>query len=428
MRPKRGVGIEDRTIELLKSKLFDRLRLQPSTKDQLSKVRPVDGDITRPYLGLSEADIKELSSEVSVVFHSAATVKFEEPMNTAVENNVVSVDNMIVFASKLERLEALVHVSTAYSNCDRPEVDEIFYEAPIQADKLIDMSRWMNSKTLERVAPGLMDERPNSYTYTKAVAESLLRLKSEELLPNVPIAMVRPSIVAGIWRGPIRGWVDNFNGPTGVLLAMMSGFLQGMHVRPDYNADIVPVDMVANLIICAAWKVHQEHQNKIRIVPIPIDQRSEDSGGELGRANITIYNCVSSSLNPLNWGTFCRRIHIFAKKFPINDSLRPAGSLLMSNEFLFKIYNFANHTCIAYIGDLVLKLNGKKSKLVPLHYKLMKMIKILRPFTINQWLFNCSNTTGLFESMSTLDQKIFNFDVRQLVWTDYLPRYYVGSK
>jgi len=61
--------------------LFDTLRSQDVNFQ--SKVVPVTGDILEPGLGLSDADIELLSTEVSLVFHffhSAATVKFDEPL------------------------------------------------------------------------------------------------------------------------------------------------------------------------------------------------------------------------------------------------------------------------------------------------------------------------------------------------------------
>lgn len=428
MRSKRGVCVQDRVSQLIQSKLFDRLRQTANGRESLtSKIQVVEGDITKPNFGLTDENIEELSSQVSILFHSAATVKFEEALKLAVENNVISVENLIGFAAKLKNLKILVHVSTAYSNCDREQVDEQFYKTPIQADKLIKMSNWMDPDTFENISPALLGRRPNSYTYTKAVAESLLVEKSKLFLPHLPIVMIRPSIVGGAWKQPIRGWVDNFNGPTGVILAMMSGALQGMHVRPDYCADLVPVDVVANLIICSPWKILNSDNNNIF---------KDSSENELllsenfkdHPTNITIFNCVSSSLNPLKWKDLHANIYPLAKIYPINDSMRPAGSALLSNEHIFKVYNYINHTCIAYLGDFFIKLSGKKSKLVPLHNRMMKMIKTLRPFTTNQWLFNCSNTTKLYDSLSTVDKDIFNFDIRQVNWSDYLPRYYIGAK
>ena len=42
----------------------------------------------------------------------------------------------------------------------------------------------------------------------QALAESLLAQEAGEL----PVAVMRPSIVSASWREPYPGWVDNFNG------------------------------------------------------------------------------------------------------------------------------------------------------------------------------------------------------------------------
>lgn len=57
----------------------------------------------------------------------------------------------------------------------------------------------------------VIGDRPNTYTYTKAIGEQLIGLEREDL----PIAIIRPSIVVAGMRGPVKGWVDNLNGATG---------------------------------------------------------------------------------------------------------------------------------------------------------------------------------------------------------------------
>lgn len=435
MRPKRGKDVAQRMETLVKSELFERLRNSEFGQEQMNKIVAIKGDITEPLFGLSQQDIEQLSSNVSIIFHSAATVKFVEPLSVAVQNNVVSVENLINLASKLNNLEALVHVSTAYSNCDRKQVEEVFYEAPIEADRLIDMSNWMSPSMLEEISPVLLGKRPNTYTYTKAVAESLLLERSRKLLPNVPIAMVRPSIVAGIWQQPIRGWVDNFNGPTGVILSMMTGAIQAMVACPNYCADIVPVDIVANLIICTAWHVHEKQFQK-KLQPggkidddfNDHDQRMSCPDNPLHCEQISIFNCVSGTLNPIAWRDFAKYIKQIGLVYPCNNLMRRPGTLLVPSENLFKVFNFINHTMVAYLGDFLLKMAGKKPKLVIIHDRMMKMITTLKPFTTSQWLFRCSNVTCLYEKLSPIDKEIFNFDIRQVRWDDYLRRYYVGSK
>ena len=427
MRPKRGIEVDARIEALVQSQLFDRLRNSPHGVEKLNKIKAIRGDITKPSFGLSEEDIELLSSRVSVIFHSAATVKFVEPLNVAVQNNVVSVGNLVDLASRLANLEALVHVSTAYSNCDRKNVDEVFYEAPIAADKLIDMTKWMKPETLEEISPILLGRRPNTYTFTKAVAESLLVERSKKLLPNIPIAMVRPSIVAGIWRQPICGWVDNFNGPTGVIIAMMTGALQAMIACPNYCADIVPVDIVANLIICTAWQVHEQHRKSTA-------RRHKETNAPASREsaglndNIRIFNCVSGTLNPVAWRAIAKYIKQIGLVYPCNNIMRRPGTLLLPNEKVFNVFNFMNHTVVAYTGDFFLKVFRRKPSLVIIYNRLMKMIETLKPFTTNQWLFECTNVSTLYENLSTIDKEIFNFDIRQVRWDDYLRRYYIGSK
>ena len=74
----------------------------------------------------------------------------------------------------------------------------------------------VDSDRLTRLTVG---ERPNTYTFTKAIAEQLIK----EERGSLPIAIVRPSIVAGAIEEPIPGWVDNMNGPMGLVLSGAHG-------------------------------------------------------------------------------------------------------------------------------------------------------------------------------------------------------------
>ncbi len=54
----------------------------------MAKITAVTGDVTLPELGLSPSDLQLLTENVSVVFHSAATVRFNEELKTALVMNV----------------------------------------------------------------------------------------------------------------------------------------------------------------------------------------------------------------------------------------------------------------------------------------------------------------------------------------------------
>lgn len=53
---------------------------------------------------------------------------------------------------------------------------------------------------------------------------------------------------------PLPGWVDNLNGPTGILAAGGKGVLRSVLCNAKYNAEAVPVDFAINAVIAIAWK------------------------------------------------------------------------------------------------------------------------------------------------------------------------------
>ena len=58
--------------------VFDVLKEQSS--NWMEKIKMVEGALEQPDLGLSEEDLRHVSDEVSVVFHTAATIKFDAPL------------------------------------------------------------------------------------------------------------------------------------------------------------------------------------------------------------------------------------------------------------------------------------------------------------------------------------------------------------
>lgn len=47
--------------------------------------------------------------------------------------------------------QALVHVSTAYCNCDRADVSEIIYSPPYKPDDVISLVQWLPEDLLDKV-------------------------------------------------------------------------------------------------------------------------------------------------------------------------------------------------------------------------------------------------------------------------------------
>ena len=117
----------------------------------------------------------------------------------AMEMNVLGVRRAIQVCRKFSQLEVFVHVSTAYSNCDRTYIEEVIYPPPVDPQHLLDALEWLDDEMMEAITPKLLGDKPNTYTYTKHLAECLLIREGSDL----PLAIVRPSIVTAAWREPI---------------------------------------------------------------------------------------------------------------------------------------------------------------------------------------------------------------------------------
>jgi fatty acyl-CoA reductase len=83
--------------------LFDGLRRE--RPEALMKLIPVAGDIMQPELGISTADQRTLTEHVSVVFHSAATVKFDEALKLSVAMNILGTKRLIELCHKMSHLQ-----------------------------------------------------------------------------------------------------------------------------------------------------------------------------------------------------------------------------------------------------------------------------------------------------------------------------------
>lgn len=88
---------------MLCDQLFDPLRaLKPNF---MEKIELVEGDVGAPGLGIAE-DMKALLVEkIHVVFHGAATVRFEEPMKRAAAINVRGCRDITLLCKEMKNLK-----------------------------------------------------------------------------------------------------------------------------------------------------------------------------------------------------------------------------------------------------------------------------------------------------------------------------------
>lgn len=206
LRPKKGKSIEKRLQGIIDLPLFEPLRkVMPQS---INKLVAINGDITELELGLSVEDIERMKN-VSVIFHSAASVRFDDSLKYAVMMNTRGSREVFKFAENLKNIKSVVHVSTTYSNPDRYIVEEEIYPPVADWEKTIKICETLDADLLDFLTAKYMNLAPNTYTFTKNLAEHV----AKDFKDRIPLVLFRPSIVISSMIEPFPGWVDNFNGP-----------------------------------------------------------------------------------------------------------------------------------------------------------------------------------------------------------------------
>ncbi|CAB3257590.1 unnamed protein product [Arctia plantaginis] len=408
-RPKKNKDTAKRLQEQFDDVLYDRLRKE--NPDFIKKISIIEGDIGQPDLGISPEDRIKIANEVEIIFHGAATVRFDEPLKTAVEINVRGTREMFKLARGCGKLKAFVHVSTAYSNCPQQAIGEKFYDMPLAGDKLIDLVETMDEKIINNITPGLLGEYPNTYAYTKAAGEDIVQTYSKGL----PVALFRPSIVIATVKEPVAGWIDNVYGPTGVVVGAAVGLVHVLNCNPKAIADLVPGDMVVNACIAAAWKTAKEYPANHEDAPPP-------------DLSPPVYNYVSSEERPLTWERFMKYNEIYGFQVPTVQAIYYYLFYLTASKFMYNLYCFLLHWIPAYIADGIAIMIGKKPMLRKAYSKIAKFSDVLAYFATRDWKFDNRNVKNLFKELCDADKQIFDFNMETLDWNDYFYNYIRGVR
>ncbi len=312
VRPSRGKGAAERfEKDVLGAVAFRSLRerLGDDFEDRVStKIRVLEGDVHAPSLGLGEEDLAELSREVDVVIHSAASVIFDAPLDAAVDSNVRGTLGLLKLARTWEKRPLFMHISTAYvagtSKEDAPEappdasspngttldarqevlgleaivaeVDEASQERSLlrrfeteaqrelgmvgeeeEVAERVDQLRraWMRERLVERGTQRARELGWNDvYTFTKSLAERMVVAERGE----TPLVILRPAIIESSHREPYPGWIQGTRMADPIIMAFAKGILREFPGNPKSYVDIVPVDHVVNAILAAGVRRPQE--------------------------------------------------------------------------------------------------------------------------------------------------------------------------
>ncbi|XP_050347237.1 putative fatty acyl-CoA reductase CG5065 [Nymphalis io] len=393
VRDKKSTIAQQRFLKVLEQPIFSRLRNE--NPQALDKIVPIVGDISEPKLGLNAQDEELLTSKVSFVFHVAATVKFNEPFEVAMNINVAGTSRVLELSHRMKNIKAFVYVSTAYSNTNRDVIDEVIYPAPASLNEI---KKLLEIGITEKQVKDLIGNRPNTYTFTKAIAENLIADNNN----RVPSVIVRPSVVSSSKAEPLVGWIDNWFGASALLTTTSKGLNRVLLAHPSNSLDLIPVDYVSNLIIVAASKCESSKEVKV-------------------------YNCSSSAENPI---TMKRLANLTIEDSYKNKCYDVPLPFLYFTQYKWVVFllTLILQTIPAYIGDIILSITGKKTRFVKIQAKTSLVRNTLEYFTSNSWVIRASKTRALAQSLSPADKETFPCDPADIVWDEYIPTYCEGIR
>lgn len=222
-------------------------RIMKEKPDIMRKIYPVWGEITVPNFGLSDEHLRRVIESTEIVFHLAASLKLEATLKPNILTNLTATKYVLDVAKQMKRLLQMVHTSTAFCNVEHAVMEEKVYDFPHRPEDLIRCAEWMSEEAMAVAQQQILGVHPNTYTYTKRLAEILVR--DEYIKNGLPVCIVRPSIVCPSYEEPMPGWVDSMNGPPGIIIAGGKGALRCIMLNDKANFEAIPVDGAINGMI-----------------------------------------------------------------------------------------------------------------------------------------------------------------------------------
>jgi HAD superfamily hydrolase (TIGR01490 family) len=293
VRSQTGATSRERVEYMLRKPAFNTLRDRIGSDGLLQlldeRVEVIDGDFGR--------GVPEIPGGIDIACHSAATVSFDPPIDEGFMTNLQGAINLYSGVLDGGSTPSLVHVSTAYVagvqkgvipegplehkvdyrlelelalqarrdvevSSRRPEQLEAFLEkarkehsragpTTVAEDSEERRQKWVTKRLVEY---GRMRARslgwPDVYTFTKAMGERAVEELAAEA--NLPLSIVRPSIIESALLHPYPGWIDGFKMADPIIRAYGLGQIPEFPGIPEGIIDLIPVDFVVNAILAVA--------------------------------------------------------------------------------------------------------------------------------------------------------------------------------
>ncbi|KAK4790517.1 hypothetical protein SAY86_017821 [Trapa natans] len=424
--------------EIVECELFSQLREMHGEKYRdfiMSKLVPVVGNMCEPELAISDTELAaRMADEVDVIVHSAANTSFDERYDVSINMNTQGTLRMLGFAMKCKKLQLYLHVSTGYVNGRRRGVlrEKPFYMGQRIAEEMVTFSGTQESfpppkldvhaeiELASEMARTLAADKDadlkmrelgsarakmfgwqDTYAFTKAMAEMIIT----DYKGQIPVAIVRPSIIESSYQEPFPGWIQGNRMIDPLILYYGKGVLPGQFTDPQAPADIVPVDIVVNTMVGAMAK----HGNRPDL-------------------ELNVYHASSSVINPINF----QEIFEFACDYFTSSPLKDSAGQEVKVEAMKYFGSMENFS--ACIEDAIAERMGLSGlgassdpkrfhKLQIVHRRkvdsLIRLAKAYEAYTFYQAWFQNENTQKLMKEMSTEELKTFMVDLKSIDWKNY---------
>ncbi|XP_056641055.1 putative fatty acyl-CoA reductase CG5065 [Diorhabda sublineata] len=380
IREKKGKSIEERMTHIKSLPLFELLKNE--NPENLNKIIPVKGDVREINLGLSEADRQMIIDNVNIIYHTAASVRFDDFLKDAIFINVIGTREVAKLALELKQISIFIHVSTTYCNVDKPVIEEKCYNAHAYWRDAIEIAENCDEATLNGLTEKYIRPLPNTYTFAKSLAENVV---DEMCRGKIPVLIMRPSVVIATLKEPMVGWIDNLNGPVGLLVAGGKGILRIVYGVPSSYTDYIPVDIVTKFLIAASRDFH----NKIN------------------KDKIEVFNMCQGKLCDMNIGEIIEMGSELRAKHPFSKILWYPRFSMTSSWLYYYINVLLFHMLPAFFIDVLLRITGAKPMLFSIQRKIYIANVILMPFMSNTWCFKNEEVLKILERLLPEEQEVF---------------------
>jgi alcohol-forming fatty acyl-CoA reductase len=481
VRPTRRLSAAERTArEIVRNDCFDRLRAEwgDDFGDRVQRrLVAVSGDISRDGLDLDNEG-KEALASCDIVIHSAATVSFDAPLDTAVEVNLLGPSRVaapmgLVTAARREAHPGrppthLVTVSTAYvAGTHQGEATEtLFTEAMLSGARArthttvttdVDIAAEIDSARRLRQDLEAESRRPGPLgRFTKAARSELgaagthvLAERSEKLRDD----WVRKQLVdAGRARAQALGWPDAYAFTKALgerALVASHGHIPITVVRPSIIESALAEPrpgwirgfrMAEPIIISYARGLLKEFpgvpEGVVDVIPVDLVVAALVAVAAAGPhpEGASVYQVASSVRNPLRYGQLVDLVQSWFTEHPLYDS---DGQPIVVPEWSFpgrgRVQRQLRRATTAFaMAERVLSalpVRGERaalaSRIEEQHSRAERAlgyVELYGAYSETEAHFRIDRLLALWERLAPGEQQAFCFDPAVIEWS-----YYVGQ-